>query len=294
MAASGATSNFVLTKMWTRSWTLVVSLLLLSCLFFFAMDIFGDGVDGNAKEQFRRFLAGAFSPTLTSEAAQGHALFPELIDATKRTVLVAFAAMSLAVLGGFILGCLASEAFWPLDPVVMESPKRKFVRCFLRPFFLIAIRTLMALTRSIHEMFWALLGVAVFGLSITCGIFAIAIPYAVTLGRIYAELLDETERDAADALRDCGARSMGIFAFGLLPRAASAMLSYTFYRVDCALRSSAILGFIGFPTLGLGIRSAVKYNFFREAWTFLYVLIFLLIATEIASGILRKRIAAWR
>ena len=85
-----------------------------------------------------------------------------------------------------------------------------------------------------------------------------------------------------------------MFIFGLLPRAASAMLSYTFYRFDCSLRSSAILGFIGFPTLGLSIDSAVRYNFYREAWTYLYALFFILIGTEILSGILRRRLAAWR
>ena len=279
---------------WTRSLTLLILILVASVVSALTLNVLDFSWGDEGLSQFRAFAGSAFSPTLVSESSHGQPILPELVDATKTTILVAFAAMSLAVLGGFVLGCLASEAFWLPDPVVMESPWLIFHRRVVRPVFLLSLRSFMALTRSIHEMFWALLGVALFCLIFSCGILAIAIPYAATLGRIYAELLDETERDGARALRDCGSSRFGIFAFGLLPRAASTMLSYTFYRFDCALRSSAILGFIGFPTLGLSIRSAVRYSYYREAWTFLYVLFAILVATESLSGVLRRRLAAWR
>ncbi len=279
---------------WTRPWTLGLIILLATIAAASNLDLFGDGSPEDGWVQFRLFCSSAFSPTLTSESPGAYDLVPGLIEAVSTTIFVAFAAMSLAISFGFILGCLASESFWMVDSVVWENSWLKFARRVLRPTLLIGIRAFMALMRSVHEIFWAILGVAIFGLSITCGILALAIPYAATFGRIYAELLDETDRDAAGALRDCGAGNFAMFVFGLLPRAASSMLSYTFYRFDCSLRSSAILGFIGFPTLGLNIHSAVRYNLYREAWTYLYVLFFILITTEMVSGVLRRRLAAWR
>ncbi len=279
---------------WNRSWTMAVIVLWLTVAAAVNLDLFGEGAPDDGLAQFRDFFGKAFAPTLTGEADKTLNLLPEVKRAATTTILVAFAAMSLAIVGGFILGCLASEAFWAVDSVVMENRWLRFSRRVMKPILLTSTRSVMAFMRSIHEIFWAILGVSVFGLSITCGILAIAIPYAATLGRIYAELLDETDRSAANALRACGGSNLGIFVFGLLPRAASAMLSYTFYRFDCSLRSSAILGFIGFETLGQGIQNAVSYHYYREAWTYLYVLFFILIATEFMSGALRRRIAAWR
>ncbi|MFT7620719.1 MAG: phosphonate transport system permease protein [Planctomycetota bacterium] len=281
-------------KFWSKSWTLVCILLVVTGICISGLDLFGDGRPEGGVSQLKDFAGAAFRPTMTSESDGLTNLWPGLLEAIETTIAVAFAAMSLAIVGGFVLGCLASEAFWETDFVITEDRRLRFSRKVLRPFILLSVRSFMGLMRSVHELFWATLGVAIFGLSVTCGILALAIPYAATLGRIYAELIDETERDSAQALRDCGGSSLGVFAFGLLPRAASSMLSYTFYRFDCALRSSAILGFIGFPTLGLSIRNAVRYDYYHEAWTYLYILFFILIATEVVSGLMRRRIAAWR
>lgn len=280
--------------LWSKSWTLVCILLIATVVSALSLDLFGDGRPVGGLTQLQSFVTAGFQPTMTSQSDGLTNLWPALFDAVKTTILVAFAAMSLAIAGGFILGCLASEAFWETDFVVTEDRWLRLNRLVLRPTILVSIRSFMGLMRSVHELFWATLGVALFGLSVTCGILALAIPFAATLGRIYAELIDETDRSSAQALRECGGSNLGIFAFGLLPRAASAMLSYTFYRFDCALRSSAILGFIGFPTLGLSIRNAVRYDYYEEAWTYLYVLFFILIATELVSGLMRRRIAAWR
>jgi len=121
-------------------------------------------------------------------------------------------------------------------------------------------------------------------------VIAIAIPYAGTLAKVFSEMLDEAEDGAADALRWSGANSLQIFAFGLLPRALPDMGAYAFYRFECALRSAAILGFFGFPTLGLYIQQSVGELYFREAWTYLYALFALIVLVEWWSGALRQRL----
>ena len=70
------------------------------------------------------------------------------------------------------------------------------------------------------------------------------------------------------------------------------MLSYAFYRFECALRSSAILGFFGFPTLGLYLRQSFLSTNYGEVWTFLYVLIALVLVFDAWSGALRRRLVA--
>jgi phosphonate transport system permease protein len=68
--------------------------------------------------------------------------------------------------------------------------------------------------------------------------------------------------------------------------------AYSFYRFECALRSSAILGFFGPETLGKFIRLAWNENHYGEVWTYLYTLFALILLADWWSGVLRRRYAA--
>ena len=146
--------------------------------------------------------------------------------------------------------------------------------------------------RSVHELLWAVLFLAAFGLNSASAVIAIAIPYAGTLAKVFSEMIDEASRDAGHALRAAGASPLQVFCFGLLPRAVPDMSAYAFYRFECAVRSSAILGFFGFPTLGYFISAAFENLHYGEVWTYLYVLSALVIGIEIWSGAMRRRFVA--
>ena len=68
------------------------------------------------------------------------------------------------------------------------------------------------------------------------------------------------------------------------------MISYALYRFECALRSSAVLGFIGIETIGLGIRRSFNNLYYGEVWTQLYVLIALVIIVESIGNLIRRRL----
>ncbi|WP_227650487.1 hypothetical protein, partial [Klebsiella pneumoniae] len=52
------------------------------------------------------------------------------------------------------------------------------------------LRVLCAMLRSVHELFWALLLMQVFGLSATTGILAIALPYAGICAKVFSEIIE--------------------------------------------------------------------------------------------------------
>jgi phosphonate transport system permease protein len=256
-------------------------------------DLFGEKLlNADGGRLFREFFAAALHPTLRSEADAAMDLAAGLREAVVNTIAVAFAAVGLAIVFGFFLGCLASDAFWDRDPVVVLSPAARISRAAGRRFVLAGTRTFMAVLRSVHELVWALLLTSMFRVHLLFGILALAIPFTASYGRIFAEILDETPRDGARALRSLGAGDGAIFLYGLLPRAMPSLLSYTFYRFDCAVRSSAVVGWVGMPTLGLAIKQSFNELYFREVWTYLYVLGAILIVTETASGYVRRRVRA--
>jgi phosphonate transport system permease protein len=237
------------------------------------------------------FLLGAFSPALTYEAAYVGADAPPLLlkvaDAARRTVVFAAAAMSLAIVGGVVLGFLASTAWWRHD---LRS--RGPIARIAFPLIYVGTRTLIALMRSVHELLWALIFLVAIGLTDIGAVVAIALPYAGTLAKVFSELIDEAADDAATALGGAGALPAQVFAFGLVPRALPDMGAYTLYRFECALRSSAVVGFFGPETLGKFIRLSWDENHYAEVWTYLYALLVLIVIVEWWSGALRSRFAA--
>ena len=117
------------------------------------------------------------------------------------------------------------------------------------------VRMLCSFLRAIHELFWALVFLQVFGLHPLTGILALAIPYAATFAKVYAEIIEEADISVVNALPDNSGR-LNRFFYGILPDVWQALKTYTSYRFECGLRSSVILGFIGLPTLGFYLQSS--------------------------------------
>ncbi len=137
------------------------------------------------------------------------------------------------------------------------------------------VRAFCAFIRSIHELFWALLFIQITGLSSLTGLLAIAIPYAGTLAKIYGELFEEV--DLAPAQNSPAAKQpLTHFFYTVLPLAWRPMATYTSYRFECAIRSSAILGFVGLPTLGFHLETALGEGHYSEAAAYFYALLLLI------------------
>ncbi len=215
----------------------------------------------------KRFFGAALAPDLSA------ATLAQTARAAWTTVLFAAAAMTLALGAGSLLGFLAATS---LVPAWVYVP----------------VRVVIAFMRSIHELMWAVLFNAALGLHPLAAVVAIAIPYAGTLAKVFSEMIDEAPRGAAVALRAAGATQIQVFSFGLLPAALPDMAAYAFYRFECALRSSAILGFFGYLTLGYYLEPAFNQGHYHQVWTYLYATFALVILVDLWSGRLRRTVMA--
>jgi phosphonate transport system permease protein len=240
------------------------------------------------------FLSRAASPALAYESNVPSGTTPLLLKALRAagtTLTFAAASMSLALAAAIVLTFLASSAWWAGDAAggarrLASAPRAA------GPIVYGLARVVIGLTRSIHELLWAVLLLAAFGLGHLTAVLAIAIPYSGVLAKVFSEMIDETPRDASDAMRQAGASSLQVFFVALVPRAMPDMIAYAFYRFECALRSSAILGFFGFPTLGYFIAASFENLLYGEVWTYLYMLFLLVATADWWSGALRRRFVA--
>ncbi len=269
----------------SRRTTILFGLALVAVLSFLALGLqWGQLLPhGGGVEIAGNFFAAAVQPAFTYEGsdflpADAPAFLLKVGLALWRTLLYAVAAISLALVLGAVFGVLASEGFW--------QGRRGGAAVRL------AVRWFMAVLRSVHELIWALLFLAAIGLSPAAAVMAIALPYGGTLAKVFAEMLDESSPAAANALHGLGARPLQVFLFGRLPRALADIAAYAFYRFECAVRSSAVLGFFGYTTLGLYIRQSFENLHYREVWAYLYALLLLVLALEAWSSQIRRRFVA--
>lgn len=132
------------------------------------------------------------------------------------------------------------------------------------------IRSFTAFIRAIHELFWALLFMQLLGLSSLTGVLAIAIPYAGVFAKVFSEQYANVPKDPFNSLPARSQKRFSAFLYSTLPQAWPKMRSYIRYRVECGLRSSAVLGFIGLPTLGFHLQTFFNEGFYSLSALLLY------------------------
>ena len=235
------------------------------------------------------FFGAALSPALEyQDELVGENADPILLRAAMgalRMIRVAAGAIAIALPLGLLLAYLSSESWWSVSASLTRH--RKIFKALSS-----AARIVATFFRSVHELLWAILFLASLGLTELTGTIAISIPFAGTFAKVFGEMFDEQDRSTADYLDNVGSPMLSTFIGGILPRAFPDLLSYTFYRFECALRSSAVIGFFGIESLGLYIRQSTENLYFNETWTYLYALLALLILFEFWNIKIRERVVA--
>ncbi|WP_043529751.1 PhnE/PtxC family ABC transporter permease [Litchfieldella xinjiangensis] len=193
-------------------------------------------------QELGRIFLGLIAPDFAAVDFLGEAIL--------RTLAFAFVGVGLGAAGGFLLALLFRH-LW--------------------------VRTFCAVVRAIHELFWALIFLQFFGLHPLTGVLAIAIPYAGIFAKVYAEILDESDPQPAHTLPR-GTDHVSGLVYTRLAQAWPHVVSYTAYRLECGLRSSAVLGFVGMPTLGFYLESAFAQGAYGSVGALL-ILFYLLIGT---------------
>ena len=221
-----------------------------------------------------RFLADFVPPRVDSQ-------FLALVAReTWRTVAIATAGLALAMLIAVPMALLSVRV---LSVSALAGRMAK-----LPALMRLAVRAVLVVLRSVPELIWALVFVRVVGLGPTSGVLAIALTYGGMLGKVYAEILESGETHATTSLLRNGAGRIQAFFYGLLPSSAAELTSYTVYRWDCAIRSSAVLGFVGAGGLGQQIDSSMKMFNGGEVSTMLLVFVALVVLTDRLSAWLRR------
>lgn len=257
--------------LWGIGWLIAIFLALIPLQFSRAELVNSDGWP-----LLQRFLAASLHPELN-------------LGFLRLTLKAAGVTLAFAVCGtvlslglGIVGGLLAAEIWW----------KTVFPHQFWGQSIGVGIRALLAIPRAIHELIWGLFFIHLFGLDPLVGLLAIVVPYSSIVAKVFSEILDETPQQPLMALMGSGISPPIAFLYSIVPQALPNLISYSFYRFECSLRSAAVLGMIGAGGLGYEIFLSLQSLRYEQLWTLFYALVILNGCVDGLSALVRYRLGA--
>ncbi|MGQ4810150.1 Phosphate-import permease protein PhnE [Candidatus Entotheonellaceae bacterium PAL068K] len=205
------------------------------------------------------------------------------------TIQISILGTLIAALIGFPLSLLATNSLTFAGPLHAMDRRGPLVWVGTRlPYT--AARLLLNVLRAIPELIWALVFVRALGLGPAPGIMALGLSYSGMLGKVYADILESVDPEPLEALQSTGASRLQLVLYGWLPQALPNVLAYTLYRWECALRASALMGFVGAGGIGQHIELSMRMFAYNEAVSMILVIFALSALVERLGDAWRQRI----
>ena len=148
---------------------------------------------------------------------------------------------------------------------------------------------IIAGSRSVNSLIWALLLVEVVGAGEFAGVIAIALRSVGFVGKLLYEAIEEASHLPPEAIRATGATSLQVVAWGIWPQVRPAYWSIVLLRWDINIRESLIVGLVGGGGLGLTLHEAMmELRWNRVSLILLVILVLVLLGESISSRIRRR------
>lgn len=220
-------------------------------------------LQGDSPTQMARFAQGFLPPDLSAPLLQ------QVARGALETLAMSAIGTLLAALLGLLLALPAAGRFGGLAQSLT--------------------RFILNALRAIPELVWAALMVLAAGLGPNAGTLALALHTTGVLGRLFAEALENTPGEPAEALRLSGSSRLTAFCYGTLPGVWPQLLAYGLYRWENNIRMASVLGFVGAG--GLGQMLYVSLSLFQQAQaaTVILAMLILVLGVDVLSNWARQR-----
>ena len=198
-----------------------------------------------------------------------------------------------------ILGPLfetALMAFWgTLLAVVMSIPVAYLAATTTTPSMLLTFplgRALIVLSRSTHEIIFALVFVSALGLGPLPGILALGCRSVGFMSKTTAEAIENVSRGPVEAIAATGAGGTARFLFAVVPQVFPVFLGNAIFQFDINIRRASILGMVGAGGIGLHFSEQMKAYSYGNAGACVLAVVALVIVGEIVSNRVRTKLIA--
>lgn len=151
-------------------------------------------------------------------------------------------------------------------------------------------RGILALSRAVPTLVWAMLLVVILGFGPLAGVVALILETVGFAGKLFAEEIEAIDMRPVEAMRATGANELQVFVYGVLPQVRAAWVGIGIYNWDATFRASTVLGFVGAGGLGLYLRMTTQQLEYQQAMGIVALTVALVILSEIVSDQVRHRL----
>ncbi len=145
---------------------------------------------------------------------------------------------------------------------------------------------IIAASRSINSLLWALMLVTILGPGVFAGVIAIGFRSVGFVAKLLYEAIEEIDPGQVEAIAATGASGGQTLAYGILPQILPAFAGISVYRWDINIRESTVLGLVGAGGIGLQLEASIS----NLAWTQVSLILLVILATVIVSEWVSARV----
>lgn len=177
--------------------------------------------------------------------------------------------------------------------LILALPVTWFAARNFSPFNLVTYpvgRFIMTLTRSVHEIVWALIFVAALGLGPFAGILALGLRSIGFVSKRTAEAVEDIDNRPIEAIEATGANAFQVFLYAVIPQVWPHYIGTAIFQWDINIRRATIIGIVGGGGLGLLFNQKMQAYQYSEATAVLIAILVLVLAGELVSTQLRRRL----
>lgn len=197
---------------------------------------------------------------------------PGLMGATFDTILIAF-------LATLVIGCLVPPVVW----LASRNITPNIIFYFLG-------RAIIIISRSVHELVWALIFVIAVGLGPLAGIMALSVRGIGFVSKVVSEEVEAIDVQPIEAIKATGANSLKVIILAVIPQIVPVFLGTLIFQWEIDLRRAAVVGVVGGGGLGLAFHQAMIQYKWHDATAIVVILIVIVALGEVVSRMLRRRI----
>lgn len=151
-------------------------------------------------------------------------------------------------------------------------------------------RMVLNLVRTVPDLLFAAIFVAVFGIGPFAGMLALVFFSFGIIAKLTFEAIEAIDPGPLEAMSAVGANRMQIIMFGVVPQALPYFMSYLLYTFEVNVRAAAVLGLVGAGGIGLLLdRSLGLFRYDRAAVIILLTLVIVLVI-DYGSTIIRRKL----
>lgn len=157
-------------------------------------------------------------------------------------------------------------------------------------FFVFLSRTFMNLIRTIPELLFAAIFVAIVGIGAVAGILAIIFFSFAIIAKLTSESLETIDSGPLEAMTAVGASPFTWIRYAVMPQILPAFISYTLYVFEINVRTAAVLGLVGAGGIGVPLNTALAFLQYDRAASIILLIFLVVLLIEALSGTLRRRL----